>query len=152
IWDFTRRPVRLTSSNAKALVQQWLDRPNLTVKRLPQEGNETLSYEVTLQTNRRVVVTSTDRLLVFRARLFTDEATDKRVNALTELQKDALVRTLQLEMSRAKISFRNVVLPLNDVLIFATIPIPSDLTDIQFFQRLDQIDFAIGAFFAAYEV
>jgi hypothetical protein len=137
---------RTTPDNVESKVKLWIDTFHLGSQTLPPGsplGADVLfGIVVTNHQGRQIMVhrdKSLERYLQFQATIAVTPDDQKKLAALHDADRIAIVRDLQIELSRAGIGFGGIALPLSSFAVMKSVPIDL-LNESTFVQNLDQTD------------
>ncbi len=149
-----RRPIP-DLSNIESLVRDWLDRFGVGVKRDPVP-TAFFRFFVTLGSGTSLYVgrgrEGISDYLLFRADLAPTTKQVESIEALSEKNKLRLLYRIRLELSRARLGYDGLHLPVaKNFNISKRVPIRETLTEHEFMQAIDEMEAGIITTVLAFE-
>jgi len=139
------RQARVTPENIEGKVREWLDAFGLTVRKLPEKDapDAFFALVVTFSSGAGVIVarpTERPRYLVVQVNLGVNEVHQKAFGELTEEKQKRLIRQIRSEMSRARVGWSGIGMPLTTIRLIDRLPITLDLTESAFIAKLEAME------------
>lgn len=137
---------RVTVDNVATKVRSWIDNFQLSVRTNPLP-EAYFRYEVTMRNGNVVVVArpkERDRYIVIAGRLVSDAPTIETLSHLSVDQRQELLADMIAEMARSKVTFSNMQVPPQNIVLEHRLPISDSLTEAVLLGAIDDMDSAMA--------
>jgi hypothetical protein len=145
-----RRIEPIDTENVHRRIRDWLDRFNLTVKRVDLDDSF-FFFIVTTDGGKRISVSRSNGqfsdYIVVKGLITAGEAEKNALKALNDDELTAARLAIQLELSRAIMGYKAEVDVLQEITIFKRIPITTQLNEEEIFNAMWEVEAMLGSIF-----